>query len=44
MSAYDNPKLINDQSALAWAAAAQQVSNSVVSAFDKIVRFRNDQK
>ena len=26
MSAYDNPKLINDQSALAWAAAAQQVS------------------
>ena len=44
MSAYDNPKLINDQSALAWAAAAQQVSNSVVSAFDKIVKFQNDQK
>ena len=44
MSAYDNPKLINDQSALAWAAAAQQVSSSVVSAFDKIVKFQNDQK
>ena len=44
MSAYDNPKLINDQSALAWAAAAQQVSSAVVSGFDKIVKFQNDQK
>jgi len=44
MSAYDNPKLINDQSALAWAAAAQQVSSALVSGYDKIVKFQNDQK
>jgi hypothetical protein len=44
MSAYDNPKLINDKSALAWAAAAQQVSTSIVDTFEGIVKFQNDQK
>ena len=44
MSAYDNPKLINDKSALAWAAAAQQVSTSIVDTFEGIVKFQNEQK
>ena len=44
MSAYDNPKLINDKSALAWAAAAQQVSSTIVNTFEGIVKFQNDQK
>ena len=44
MSAYDNPKLINDKSALGWAAAAQQVSSTIVNTFEGIVKFQNDQK
>jgi len=40
MSAYDNPKLINDKSALAWAAAAQQVSQAVVTGYQNYVDFK----
>ena len=40
MSAYDNPKLINDKSALAWAAAAQQVTQSVVTGYQNYVDFK----
>ncbi len=40
MSAYDNPKLINDKSALAWAAAAQQVTQTVVTGYQNYVDFK----
>tara|TARA_R110002020_G_scaffold21650_3_gene73598 strand:- start:663 stop:2429 length:1767 start_codon:yes stop_codon:yes gene_type:complete len=40
MSAYDNPKLINDKSALAWAAAAQQVTQAVVTGYQNYVDFK----
>lgn len=40
MSAYDNPKLINDKSALGWAAAAQQVSQAVVTGYQNYVDFK----
>lgn len=40
MSAYDNPKLINDKSALAWAAAAQQVSQAAVTGYQNYVDFK----
>ena len=40
MSAYDNPKLINDKSALGWAAAAQQVTQAVVTGYQNYVDFK----
>jgi len=40
MSAYDNPKLINDKSALAWAAAAQQVTEAVATGYQNYVDFK----
>ena len=40
MSAYDNPKLINDKSALAWAAAAQQISQAAVTGYQNYIDFK----
>ena len=40
MSAYDNPKLINDKSALAWAAAAQQVTQAITTGYQNYVDFK----
>ncbi len=44
MSAYDNPRIINDQSAMAWANAAAKLSETMVQSIQNMVKFRQQQK
>ena len=44
MSAYDNPRIINDQSAMAWANAAAKLSDTMVQSIQNMVKFRNQQQ
>jgi len=44
MSAYDNPRIINDQSAMAWANAAAKISETMVQSIQNMVKFRQQQK
>ncbi len=44
MSAYDNPRIINDQSAMAWANASAKFSETMVQAIQNMVKFRQQQQ
>ena len=44
MSEYDNPRIINDQSAMAWANAAAKLSETMVQSIQNMVKFRQQQK
>ncbi len=44
MSAYDNPRIINDQSAMAWANASAKVTQTMLQGIQNVVKFRNQQK
>ncbi len=44
MSAYDNPRIINDQSAMAWANASAKVTQTMLQGIQNVVKFRNEQK
>lgn len=44
MSAYDNPKIINDQSAMAWANASAKVTQTMLQGIQNVVKFRREQQ
>ena len=44
MSAYDNPRIINDQSAMALANASAKVTQTMLQGIQNVVKFRNQQK
>lgn len=44
MSAYDNPRIINDQSAMAWAKASAELSKTIAAGIQSMSLFRAKQQ